>query len=113
MLEYTDFASDAARMVSQGNSGGYMVSFYSFANFASSLEIGTACMNVLIPARYSSLKTLFTVVRETMKIVTHTAASVSGRTNLFGDSGRWYYSIGGENTPLIAVKSNTEVAAEM
>ncbi len=25
MLEYTDLASDAARMVSQGNSGGYMI----------------------------------------------------------------------------------------
>ncbi len=37
MLEYTDLASDAARMVSQSNSGGYMTSFDSFANFASSL----------------------------------------------------------------------------
>jgi hypothetical protein len=27
MLDYTDLASDAARMVSQSNSGGYMISF--------------------------------------------------------------------------------------
>ena len=80
MLEYTDLASDAARMVSQSNSGGYMISFVSFANFASSLETGTAGMNVLIPARHSSLKTLFTVVRETTEIVTHTTKSISGRT---------------------------------
>jgi hypothetical protein len=51
MLEYTDLASDAARMVSQSNSGGYMISFDSFTNFASSLEVGAAGMNVLIPAR--------------------------------------------------------------
>jgi len=37
MLEYTDLASDAVHVVSQSNSGGYMISFDSFANFASSL----------------------------------------------------------------------------
>ena len=73
MLEYTDLASDAVRMVSQSNSSGFVISFDSFVNFASSLEIGTAGMNVLIPARYSSLKTIFTSVRETTKITTYTS----------------------------------------
>jgi len=104
MLEYKDLASDAARMVNQSNSGGYMISFDSFANFASSLEIRTAGMHVLNPARYSSLKTLFTVVRETTKIVTHTTASSSGRTNLFGDTGQWYYPIGRKKIPSTRVK---------
>jgi hypothetical protein len=113
MLEYTDLASDAARMVSQSNAGGYMISFDSFANFASSLEVGAAGMNILIPARYSSLKTLFTIVRETAKITTHTERSISGRTNLFGDGGSWYYSIGGKNIPSTPVKTNTEAAAEL
>jgi len=35
MLEYTNMASDAARMVSQSNSGGYIISFDSFAVYAS------------------------------------------------------------------------------
>jgi hypothetical protein len=101
-------------MVSYSNSGGYMISFDSFAMFASSQESGAACMNVLIPARYSSLKTLFTVIQETDKIPTHTAASISGRSNLFGDSGQSYYSIGGKNLlPSTPVKTNTEAAAEM
>jgi hypothetical protein len=113
MLEYTDLASDAARMVSQSNSGGYMISFDSFANFASSLETGAGGMNVLIPARYSSLKTLFTIIRETDKIATHTTRSISARSNLFGDAGSWYYSIGGKNIPSTPVKTNTEAAAEM
>ncbi len=73
MLEYTDLASDAARMVSQSISGSYMISFDSFAVLASTLETGAAGMNILIPARYSSLKTLFTVIRETDKITSHTA----------------------------------------
>ena len=63
MLEYTDLASDAARMASQSNSGGYMISFDSFVNLASSIETGTNNCNILIAARYSSLKTLFTIMR--------------------------------------------------
>jgi hypothetical protein len=60
-----------------------MISFESFAVFPSSQEFGAAGMNVLIPARYSSLKTIFTVIRETDNIPTHTVASSSGRSNLF------------------------------
>ena len=77
MLEYIDLASDAARMVSQSNSGGYMISFDSFANYSSSLEANTTNMNVLIPARYSSLKTLFTVVRlqENIRVITKSTIS--------------------------------------
>jgi hypothetical protein len=113
MLEYTNLASDAARMVSQSNSGGYMISFDSFSTYASSLETGAGTMNILIPARFSSLKTLFTVIRETDKIPTHTARSISGRSNLFGDTGQWYYSISGMNIPSTPVKTNTEAAAEL
>ena len=113
MLEYTDLASHAACMVSQSNSGGYMILLDSFVNFASLLEVGTAGMNVLIPARYSSLKTLFTLVRETTKIGTHTTASIGGRTNLFSDTGQWYYSIGGGKFLSTPAKSYTDVAAEL
>ena len=72
MLEYTDLASDAARMVSQSNSGGYMISFYNFANYASTLEAKASNINVLIPARYSSLKTLFTIVRDSNNLADYT-----------------------------------------
>ncbi len=37
VLEYTDLASDAAHMISQSNSGGYMISLDSFAVFVVSL----------------------------------------------------------------------------
>jgi hypothetical protein len=50
-------------MVSQSNSGGYMISFDSFANLSSSVETGANNCNILIPARNSSLKTLFTIMR--------------------------------------------------
>ncbi len=63
MHEYTDLASDAARMVSHSNSGGYLINFDSFANYSLSLESNTKHMNVLIPARYSSLETLSIIIR--------------------------------------------------
>jgi len=90
-----------------------MISFDSFANFAPSLEVGSAGMNVVIPARYSSLKTIFTVVRETTKITTHKTTSISGRTNLFDDIGHHYYSIGEKNIPSTSMKGASEAAAEM
>ncbi len=91
VLEYMDLASDAARMVSQSKLGGYMISFYSFVIFSSSLETGAGGANVLFLVRYSSLNISFPVIRETSEIATHTAASMSGRSNLFNDTGQWYY----------------------
>ncbi len=113
MLEYTDLASDAARMVSQSNSGGYMISFYSFANYASALKAKASNMNVLIPARYSSLKTLFTIVRDSNNLADYTKKSLSARLDLFGETGQHYYSIDGKNIPSTPVKSSTEAAAEL
>jgi len=58
MLEYVELNREAARMISQQNSGGYAISFDNFANNASTVTTGKNA-NILIPARYSSLKTLF------------------------------------------------------
>ena len=90
-----------------------MISFDRFAVFASPQEYGAAGMNVLIPARYSSLKTLLTVIRETDKIPTHLSTSISRRSNLLRDTGQWYYSIGGRNLPSTLVETNTEAAVEL
>ncbi len=38
---------------------------------------------------------------------------ISERVNLFGDTGQWYFSIGGKNIPSTPVKTNTEAAAEL
>ncbi len=72
-------------MVSQVNLGGYMISFESFANFASALEFNATNMNVLIKAHYSSLKTLPTIVRDSTNFADYTKKSLSARLNLFGE----------------------------
>ena len=62
MLEYVEMNREAARMISQQNSGGYAINFDSFGNYASTVTAGKNA-NILIPAHYSSLKTLFSVFR--------------------------------------------------
>ena len=113
MLEYVELNSEAAKMISAQNAGGYMISFDSFANYASTVEQGATNMNTLIPARYSSLKTLFTVFRTQETIGKSTSTTISGRVNPFVSQGQWYYSIGGKNVPSTPVKTDTEAFAEL
>jgi len=50
MLEYVTLNSEAARMIPQQNTGGYAISFNSFAHYASTVTPGKNA-NILIPAR--------------------------------------------------------------
>jgi len=113
MLEYVELNSEAARMISQQNAAGYVIGFDSFANYANTVESGATNANILIPARYSSLKTLFTIFRTGTNIGASTAATISQRVNPIGDTGQWYYSVGGKNIPSTPVKGNAEAFAEL
>ena len=75
---------------------------------------GNNC-NILIPARFSRLETLFMVIRlhEFIGVGAHTKKTITIRMNLFQDGGQLYYSTGGTNVPSTPVKSNTEPAAEL
>jgi hypothetical protein len=114
MLEYTQLNSEAARMIEMQNSSGYMISFDTYAQYTNTVEAGANNANILIPARYSSLKTLYTVFRPQANIGNAEAQTASHRQNLFGfTGGQWYYSIGGKNIPTTPVKSAIEAFAEL
>ena len=87
MLEFVELNSEAARMISQQNSGGYAISFDSFANYASTVTAGKNA-NILIPARYSSLKTLFSVFQLQTDIGKADAKTISSRANPVTDDGQ-------------------------
>ena len=72
-------------------------------------------MNVLIPARYFSLKNLFTIVRDSNNLADYTKKSLSARLYLLGEGGNnhWYYLIGGRTIPSTPSKTSTEAAAEL
>jgi hypothetical protein len=112
MLEYVELNSEAARMISAQNAGGYAISFDSFANYASTVAAGEND-NILIPARYSSLKTLFYIFRLQTDIGKADAKTTNSRVNPITDDGHWYYSIGGKNVLSTPVKSSTEAYAEL
>ena len=100
-------------MISAQKAGGYAIIFDSFANYASTVIAGKNA-NILIPARYSSLKTLFSVFRLRTDIGKADAKTISSRVSPITDDGQWYYSIGGKNVPSTPVKSNnTEAYAEL
>jgi hypothetical protein len=113
MLEYVELNSEASKMISAQNSGGYMISFDSFANYASTVDVGATNANILIPARYSFLKTLFSIFRLSSNVGLASAKTISQRANPITDAGQWYYSIGGKNVPSTPVKSNAEAFAEL
>ena len=112
MLEYVELSDSATSMIAAQNPSGFMLSFDSFSNFSSTIATGSGTINILVPARYSVLKTLFTTIRaDTNK--TDTGKTISARANLFGDTGEWYYSVGGKNMPATPVKTSTEAYGEM
>ncbi len=113
MLEYVELNSEASRMISAQNAGGYMISFDSFVNYASTVDVGATNSNILFPARYSSLKTLFSIFRLQSNIGLASAKTISQRANPVTDARQWYYSIGGKNGPSTPVKSDAEAFAEL
>lgn len=113
MLEYTQLNSEAARMIEMQNSSGYMISFDTYAQYTNTVENGATNANILIPARYSSLKTLYTVFRPQGNIGNANVPTLTYRQNLFSNGGQWYYSIGGKNVPVTPVKSQIEAFAEL
>mmetsp|Transcript_36542 Transcript_36542/g.86823 ORF Transcript_36542/g.86823 Transcript_36542/m.86823 type:complete len:394 (+) Transcript_36542:478-1659(+) len=118
ITETTELATDAAMMIEQANPNGYMISFDSFAHYTNNIAQGSQNVNALIPARFSSLKTLFSSMRYATTITNSAARSLSGKKNMFVTSaresrGQWYYSIGGKNMPATPVKNTTEAYAEL
>lgn len=70
-------------------------------------------MNTLVPARFSSLKGLFSMFRKQTDMANRAAKTLSTRLNLFQDAGEWQYLIGGRPTPAQPVRQDTEAYAEL
>jgi hypothetical protein len=83
-------------MISAHNAGGYAISVDRFAKYAS-IVAAVNNANILIPSRYSSLKTLFSIFRTQTDIGKLGAKTINARVNPVTDAGQWYYSIGGKN----------------
>eukprot|EP00873_Tetraselmis_striata_P022869 jgi/Tetstr1/443133/TSEL_031189.t1 len=61
-LEFVEVTSEVDRMIQHANPR-YVISYESFANYTNSIQANEGQINKLIPARFSSLKTLYTIFR--------------------------------------------------
>jgi hypothetical protein len=112
VAEIVEINSEAQGMIEQANSAGYTLSYDSFFNHANSIENGSSGVTMLIPCKYQSLKTLFTIFRKQSNVGLNTAKVVSERVNPIG-TGSLYYSIAGHNVPATPVRSSAEAYAEL
>ena len=117
LLEYVELSDTATAMIAQQNPNGFFLTFDSFGSYSATITVGATAINILIPARYSVLKTLLTSVRNDGNKGA-TLRTITDRENVFVtssnfDNGEWYYSIGGKNLPATPVKTATEGYSEM
>eukprot|EP00873_Tetraselmis_striata_P035333 jgi/Tetstr1/455597/TSEL_042409.t1 len=109
-LEFVEVTSEVDRMIQQANPR-YVISYESFANYTNSIESAEGQINKLIPARFSSLKTLYTIFRKQTDLTAAASKSVTSRPTC--GLKNWYYSVSGENIPQTPVRENVESFAEL
>lgn len=111
-LEYVEVNVDVDRMIRAANPL-YVISCESYHNFTSSVPGQAAAqqINTLIPARFSSLKTLYSIFRLSSDLTAAASKSVSCR--VYPSLKTWYYSISGHNVPATPVREPVEAFAEL
>eukprot|EP00873_Tetraselmis_striata_P013010 jgi/Tetstr1/433274/TSEL_022562.t1 len=109
-LEVVEVTSEVDRMIQQTNPR-YVISYESFANYTNSIESAEGQISKLIPARFSSLKTLYTIFRKQTDLTADASKSVTSRPTC--GLKNWYYSVSGENIPQTPVRENVESFAEL
>lgn len=92
LLQYGELTPAATASIARAYPD-YVFSFDTFENSSQIINSGATSAQVLIPARYSRLKTLYSIFRNTAVINVATAKSVSNRSN--PGVSRWQYNIGG------------------
>ena len=111
ILEYGELTPSATAAIMQAYPD-FVFSFDTIEQSAQTLTAGATSYQILIPARYSRLKALYSTFRKTANIGTALAKSVSQRMappNMTS----WYYSVGGVHFPPTPVGGYIETAAEV
>jgi hypothetical protein len=106
-LEYVEVSSE----VDQQANPRYVISIESFANYTNTIAVGESRLNKLILARFSSLKTLYTMFRPAADITDAHKKSASNRMN--PALRNWYYQVSGEIISATPVHENVEPFEEL
>jgi hypothetical protein len=108
VLTYVEIAPDMAQQLEVATGGRYMVSTESWRNYQTILPATRTGDSVLIPARYSSLRTLLHTFRDNANNSDQTKYWLSARTNPFfsstGATCSYQYQMGSVLVPQSPVK---------
>lgn len=113
ILTYVDVDPVVASQVEQAVGGRYIISTESWRNYTSILAANRTSDSVLIPARYSSLRTLLHTVRDSANATDQTKYWLSARSNPFYSTtnvpSSIQYAIGSSLIPQTPVKYVSEM----
>eukprot|EP00873_Tetraselmis_striata_P015586 jgi/Tetstr1/435850/TSEL_024738.t1 len=111
-LEFVEVTSEVDRMIQQANPR-YVISYESFANYTNSIESTEGQISKLIPARFSSLKTLYTIFRKQTDLTAAASKSVTSRPTADNNSifslANYTGTAGGSADNAFAIGQNLEV----
>lgn len=128
-LEYIEVASDVQQAIEAATGGQYVVSFDSFYDFQTSLPANNASVTQLIGAKFSSIKTVYSIFRDQHMFGKCAFPVVTSRVNPFSTKNNrprydytgcafydtkynsgvgWQYQIGATQYPPRPVQSDEE-----
>lgn len=106
-----ELESGVQKMIDQELGGKYVISSETFRSYNSMVNANDTVATILIPCKTTSLKTLFTVVRQAQHINNGDEPTLSSRAWLA--TTRWYYRVGAAHMPATPIMSAPEGYAEL
>jgi len=114
-LSILELDSDAQRMVDASTGGNYYISTECYRNYSTSLASGSKGDNVLIPARFSSVKSVLAIYRPQGNIGASdgTKYAQTSRINPYAGAGSsLQFQIGSSTVPATPITSAAELYTE-
>jgi hypothetical protein len=133
-LEYVEVASDVQSSIEASTGNQYVMSFDNFFNFQNAIPAESTAFTQLIGAKFSSVKTALSILRDANHINRVTRRGITSRVNSFsvrpnrpemfgnGDNpvhcapypsgGGFYYSVGATHYPPKLIQSDQEAYYE-
>jgi hypothetical protein len=102
-----------AQAIELQNAGGYCIPFTSFSLQTDSIASGIGSANVLLSGNFTSVKTIFSIVRLQASRDDKTKNFMTGRANHIQAAGYWSYDIAGTKVPQQRVMGSIETFMEL
>jgi len=113
VCEYVMINDTIAQAIELQNAGGYCIPFTSFSLQTDSIASGIGSANVLLSGNFTSVKTIFSIVRLQASRDDKTKKCITGRANPIQVVGYWSYDIARMKLPQQRVMGSVETFMEL